>query len=895
MAILGKDVFPIHEPSQHEKALQSIFSSLDTIGQRMSDNRAEPMEVLLYQTSLLYHAIQGGQIGLEKNDPRIPAFDMADSLAKYARDDDDPEDFPYFEELPFLSPQYSAEVYSEAFHLLFEEKYHICIPISGDDVFLVPETEELVKQSRNYVSFLSSLYSPGIRVLDFDARYLPPGFRPDIFERYVILEQDALLRAFLILRKEIEGDSWRNVTIIDDLPTVDEKFASIIMNVNGFRWDLTLEGLSGLLAENGHLLLRGQPLSQGNRSLAPIQYNDLYNSGMLEAVIALVEIGEERKELFILKKGRIQENPVTFVDLGNESQTKELLGQFNMETLSNLSPEHIVSLSMDEILPSNLHPGYYLTLRDTQKAGTAPLSKFIGSVLPKELVDLDNNDEVVMKVTTDSRILESTVDKTRHPKLGFYSVSIPCILIQKYEGAVGYVSPENGQALMLNRHIAAYPINPQTADIRYLVLQLRRTIKSYWKLYWRDDDLLRYHIPDLSLTEQQEYVKNYLRDLRNDFNSQIDIKDSTLQILVYTSNKADFEATNKEKMDKLGFKVLKYVEDKNSLKGALSEHYGEKVLSSELADAVLVCADMPANDVEKAIYFIEKTGIRVFYYSDSPSYDFDKIDEDYLDDFKKGFISDKDYLEIIREKMDADSNKVRDQYSKFFKAADRLDEDYGWGLAEYATSLLQGKPFKMDINKLRSKIDETIITFFKSHHIAPAEMDNTAVASLVADKKYYEGRKKVNINLTEELSKTALDAEAWYKYALVAIRKLGNKDSHSSSDSDSSLELAAFTLFTEIIVWLDSVRERYKEKKCLFVIKKGNVELPFYTVEEYQVDGKDYLVANGVHLIDTKRELKAGDQVVILDTEAEKYPRTINGSRVEEVASPTNYIVAIKA
>ncbi len=107
-------------------------------------------------------------------------------------------------------------------------------------------------------------------------------------------------------------------------------------------------------------------------------------------------------------------------------------------------------------------------------------------------------------------------------------------------------------------------------------------------------------------------------------------------------------------------------------------------------------------------------------------------------------------------------------------------------------------------------------------------------------------------------------------------------------------ELLHPALFTEIIVWLDSVRERYEEKKCMFVIKKGNVELPFYAVEEYQVDGKDYLVANGAHLIDTKRELKAGDHVVILDTEAEKYPRTINGSRVEEVASPGNYIVAIK-
>ena len=503
-------------------------------------------------------------------------------------------------------------------------------------------------------------------------------------------------------------------------------------------------------------------------------------------------------------------------------------------------------------------------------------------------------------ITEDPRLLPLSPHE-KYKKIGKERVlTQTAILLKKAPSGsfiCSYIHVDKNLFVQIPEDCIVISVDPKKADIRYIVNYLRTISVPKGighDVFTSDEDILELPIPYLTLEEQQKFINDYLKSLKNEFNSKINVKDNTLQILVYTPNKDRFEAINKEKLDKYGFRVLKYVEDKSSLKEALSEHYGEKVLSSELADAVLVCADMPANDVEKAIYFIEKSGIRVFYYSDSPSYDFDKIDEDYLDDFKKGFISDKDYLDRIREKMDADSNKVRDQYSKFFKAADRLDEDYGWGLAEYATGLLQGKPFKMDINKLRSKIDETIITFFKSHHIAPAEMDNTAVASLVADKKYYEGRKKVNINLTEELSKTALDAEAWYKYALVAIRKLGNKDSHSSSDSDSSLELAAFTLFTEIIVWLDSVRDRYKEKKCMFVIKKGNVELPFYPVEEYQVDGKDYLVANSIHLIDTKRELKAGDQVVILDTESEKYPRTINGSRVEEVASPGNYIVAIK-
>ena len=71
--------------------------------------------------------------------------------------------------------------------------------------------------------------------------------------------------------------------------------------------------------------------------------------------------------------------------------------------------------------------------------------------------------------------------------------------------------------------------------------------------------------------------------------------------------------------------------------------------------------------------------------------------------------------------------------------------------------------------------------------------------------------------------------------------------------------------------------------------------MPFYTVESYDIDGREYLVANGIHLIDSKHELRAGDQVVVLDTEEEKYPKTINGFRVEKVANPSNYIVAIKA
>lgn len=904
MAILGKDVFPIHELSQHDKELQFILSSLESIGRKMSENRADDMEILLYQTYLIYMATLGGCIGIEPHDdPRQPAFDAVDSLWRFTSDEEDI--FPEEEEI-FHTPQFTPETYLEAFHILLSESYFHRVdsaPQGGlvmpyDEIDLIDES--LTEESIRYYHAVRLFFEPyikkaGSRILDKDARHLPPEYSFDGIEQYTICEQDKNLEAFFILRKEMEGEAWNNVEIVSKTDESIGVFDCILLGSSFSKYGDSLEGFNDyttLMREGGHIILNCDCL---NTRLS----RELVESGMLNMVVSMDIPGGYSRYLYFLHNNSY--DAVTFIALGEDEKTNDRLESYTVCTVSNIDSERIILVPYQDLIPTNLIPGYYLLVRESRNEGAIPLKNYMSKSVSRETKingkDLVNED-VVQRISTDTRLLETKPEKPLDPEgYNYYYVTESSVLMNTSRREIGFIELNNGQKILVGIRFLAFPVNTAKVDIRYLVLSLRKNslIRVATQYVTSFDDLLEIYIPELSLNEQAQEVDTYLKEVRNEFNSKININDSTLQLLVFTPNKDGFETINKEKLDKLGFRVLKYVEDKSSLKEALSEHYGEKVLSSELADAVLVCADMPANDVEKAIYFIEKTGIRVFYYSDSPSYDFDKIDEDYLDDFKKGFISDKDYLERIREKMDADSNKVRDQYSKFFKAADRLDEDYGWGLAEYATSLLQGKPFKMDINKLRSKIDETIITFFKSHHIAPAEMDNTAVASLVADKKYYEGRKKVNINLTEELSKTALDAEAWYKYALVAIRKLGNKDSHSSSDSDSSLELAAFTLFTEIIVWLDSVRERYKEKKCLFVIKKGNVELPFYTVEEYQVDGKDYLVANGVHLIDTKRELKAGDQVVILDTEAEKYPRTINGSRVEEVASPTNYIVAIKA
>ena len=898
--ILGEDIFPIRELSQHEQELQTVYIALDAVGRKMADNRADDMEILLYQTYLLYQATLGGSIGIEIDDPRQPAFDVVDSLWRFSSDDGD-VDFVLSD--PFLNPQFSPDTYLEAFHELLNEKYYVIIghlSYSGtDDLSVV----DIWSQSDSYPKWslaLKAFLAPFIKsedagILDCNAYYLPPDFAFDRVGKYTIYERDSLFYAFLLLRKELEGDAWSNVEIINQLDNNVGKFDCVLLGRDFSNDGDSFESIDdyiAMLGENGRIVLQCKPLKAK-------MCNRLYASGMLSKVISIQDLDGVSQNIYLLQSNR-DSDTVVFVELGFDGPSLNLLENNTVDTLKDIDPDRIISVPYSGLLESNLNPSYYLLLHETNLEGTVPLKTYLSNSVSRETrihASKVTDENVVNAVSTDTRLIETLPDESAGRYGAYYYLSESALLLNTKRLDIGFIHIGAGKKELIQYFILAFPFDETRVDIRYLVLFLRNNplFKIVAKFVTSADDLLELYVPELSKQEQTQYVENYLKDLKNEFNSKIDVKDSSLQLLVFTPDKAGFESDNKERMDKLGFKVLEYVEDKNSLKAALSEHYGEKVLSSNLADAVLVCADMPAMDVQKAIYFVGKVGIRTFYYSNNPKYDASDIDEDYLDDFKAGFLSGDDYLESIRKILDADSNKVRDRYPKFFKAADRLDEEYGWGLAEFATSTLQSNPFKLDINKLRSKIDETVIAFFKNHHVAPSEMDNTAVASLVADKKYYEGRKKVNIALTEELSKTTLDSEAWYKYALVAIRKLGNKDSHSSIVSDSSLELAAFTLFTEIVVWLDSVRERYKDKKCLFAIKKGNVELPFYTVESYDIDGREYLVANGIHLIDSKHELRAGDQVVVLDTEEEKYPKTINGFRVEKVANPSNYIVAIKA
>ena len=100
---------------------------------------------------------------------------------------------------------------------------------------------------------------------------------------------------------------------------------------------------------------------------------------------------------------------------------------------------------------------------------------------------------------------------------------------------IGFIHIGAGKKELINCFILAFPFDETRVDIRYLVLCLRNN--PLFKIFAKhicDDDLLEFYVPELSKQEQTRYVENYLKELKNEFNSKIDVKDSSLQLLVFT-------------------------------------------------------------------------------------------------------------------------------------------------------------------------------------------------------------------------------------------------------------------------------------------------------------------------------------------------------------------------
>ncbi len=839
----------------------------------------------LYKAYLLLLAYKGGSINT--CDKRL---EEALSLVSTIKIDIDAS---AIKETPFIYPKYPPEVYR--------------------DYFLKRVFRPSASESVREVQFWDALLGTKSRKI-LDYRDDERTRRTVYYSNYDFVCPDKEFRAYQTLKLAFgKEDIWKNVRVFSRTPTEEEYdivFLSFLPDRRGlnngeyivfdgdFGYDYlpVTKSFDNLpLSSSGIIILEVESLF-----VNPSATQWLINTGMLEMVLSP---WSELSTYFILRKNLPAQSPIIFVDGKLSFSGKSFWSQKTVDQIKRLDEGLVVQVEYRDILPRNLSPAYYMYRKRLYREGSVPLKHYLMKARTKRAKWGVIYDGCIDVITTDDRLMPCLEKEDHGSIIGKnYVLSRSTIFYELYGGKrkCGYVNISNGASVkVMLGQCGFFGVKEDVADIRYFVLlfqnlqiPLRDSIDHL--LFTSEEDILELPVPYLTLEEQKRVVEDHLRKVRDDYIKLVDQGQGAINILV-VADKSSFEATYGEKLKGLGFKVLGYIEDMLSLKTVLHAHHGENTLSSALADAVIVCADLPVGDVEKAMFALERFNVRTFFYSSEPAYDLSRIDEFYQEDFNERFISGADFLDQIRKRLDADTDVYRQQFPKFFPAAERLDKQYGWGLVEYAAGILHTKPFRLDFNKMRSKLDETVCAFFKSHCVVPAGLDDGAVASLIADRQYFDGSRKVLIKLEEELPKPVLDAEAWYRYSFVAIRKILNRDSHDSSETDSTLDHAVFTLFTEIMVWFDQVRSRYEKGECMFSIQKDKKKLPFFTVEGRTIDGKTFLFADGVHLMDGTYGVKAGDQVVIVSTEKERFSLLVDNRQVEFMSKNRDFFLVVRA
>ena len=328
------------------------------------------------------------------------------------------------------------------------------------------------------------------------------------------------------------------------------------------------------------------------------------------------------------------------------------------------------------------------------------------------------------------------------------------------------------------------------------------------------------HIEDVSLEEQQRQVANHLRRIKNEFLRGLNLRDNTHQVLIVTPSWHEFENRYNSKLSELDIRVLDYVSGVGNLDFFLKEHCGN-VPASKKADAIIADADVTTSDIVTLLVKTSSTGTNLLLYTKdkrTQSENFSLRFPDLADYFNNRIVDGEDFLEKIKTRLNTLSNNYYDQYPEFFAAADRFDKEYpDWHLGEYAMTALSKKPFELDLNKFRTKIDDTVGQYLKDHKVVPPDMDGGAIPDMMIRAEYKPKGKDYKIK-QKRIPEKEWNNEIWIRSAYATIRKLGNNGSHKDFKLSETASKAAFTLFTELFVWLDQphVRERYQTGEKLF-------------------------------------------------------------------------------
>ena len=890
-------------------AEKEILPILESIARDLFEKRATSMETLAYVAYLCFLGTQGGGIGIEPDSPLDEAMHTIDSLWRLTLDDEFDVDYLSIErDRVFLHAPFAPDDYIEAFHIFLDNVSMFYSNYRDFDSFYSPKPGLEHTHIFNWDLACAMLGDHTGVVLDITPYFFETGYKFADFGRYIMRAEEKYLRSFLIIRKELEGESWDNVDIIGASP-VTATLDGIILLIQDYGCPtVTFLGnlLSNLPVNEGAVFVCGHDNGFGDLSWFETEekkdYPSRHRGDRYHPVDWFIFPGGTHLDFvydingcrfLVYGKESSCDHSVSFAIISidqkwfEECVQRDFLNEIKQRLRVN-ECENAITVQKDDLRQGVLDPEFYLKRKRAKDAGTVSLYEICNFDAIRE-TRITYGETLkglfVMNFEFDPRLPELTPQPDSFDWFDMYpaySVKENAVLILTSFGessplSVSRVRVEPGSEVFLHGSIIPLVTDPDRYDPRFVELALRKLKKErWWYGFPAILDLIR--IPDIPIEEQRNAVEEYLRGLRESLPGSAkddgDSKAVSYNILVVTSDKEGFERRNGDKMKQTGLNVIGYASDSRSLEETIPMHFGKDVPVSRRVDAVLADITSPDGDTDFVLYRLHDLDVRKFYYSGSgdPS---GRIHPIFREEILSGLIDGDDPASGMRRVLDTEMSpvaKIREEYKEFFQAAGRLDQLYpDWGLVDTVTGYLLAGKTKTPVNNVRSLLSETLCRFFRDRHAVPWCMDNGAIPSFLADGSYYDKNSRLQFKVMD--GKTP-KSEAWLRYAFVTLFKLGNKESHVSRETEEMVSEAALIILMQVIIWFDGVHDRYAEGKVGFRCFRKDRECAASVVREA---APGYFAVGDVH-IGNQDGLRDGT-VGILEEQLppEKNPRTIDG------------------
>lgn len=892
-------------------AEKEILPILLRFGKHMLVNRATNIETLAYLTYLCCRGVRGGSLPAEKGTPLDDTIKTFDFLWRFISDyKDSGIDYSEIERNVFIQAPYSPDDYVEAFRLLPHEYLTVLIHHQSPgtvihDKEITPGTfDQTCCHSVDYnlsTKVISSLPS-GKKILDLAPCLLPFQFSFTPFKHYVMVEEDRIRRALLVLMKEIEGESWNTVDILASVPE-DESFDCVRIQYpecpvdEDFRLTDKLEGIS---MEKGGIVIWGLANNILTTDVVSRFSNPNPNHGTTFYLDTVFQYYRDRPTILpclVFKDSGQGCDAVTFASFERKLQQNDhpldWEGSFIRNALSHKEDESVVTVTKSDLMKDTLNPSFYLLRREKRREkGTVSLyeicrwnqvgkwqrgkeraegltiQSFSISENASRLLELS---PVVRNLCPKGRILTENAILLRFPPslgLMFQYLAYACLL-----------KVEPGSRVVIPESIVPLVVDQKRFDPRFIAMIVNRISDKRLSLFFNTTrfaslDLIR--IPNIPIEEQRKAVEGYLQEFRDSLpgSAREDSGRVPYSVLVVTHDRDSFERRFGAQLEQAQLNIIGYASDSRSLEETIPKHFGKDVPVSRRVDAVLADITSPDGDTDFVLYRLHDLDVRKFYFSGDgdPS---GRIHPIFREEVLSGLIAGDDPASGMRSVLDTQMSpaaRIREEYREFFQAAGRLDQLYpDWGLVDTVTGYLLAGKTKTPVNNVRSLLSETLCRFFRDRHAVPWCMDDGAIPSFLADGSYYDKNSRLQFKVMDgKMPK----GEAWLRYAFVTLFKLGNKESHVSRETEEMVSEAALIILMQVIIWFDGVHDRYAEGKVGFRCFRKDRECAASVVREA---APGYFVVGDVH-IGSQDGLRNGT-VGILEEQLppEKSPRTIDG------------------